>query len=449
MMKKCLIVGGSGYLGRHLAQQLVHEGCEVRIFSHVNHHDLDPRIEVLEGDIRNTEHVNQVCQGGIDVVFHVASLIYLFGVASQETRQLVYDVNVLGTKNVIDGCIANGIPLLIYTSSNNVVLDHAIHGGDESLPYAKHFVDIYSETKAKADHLILETNGKSGLRTCVLRPGGIYGPGEQIMLPRLMEVIRKNKLHVIIGDGHALVDSVYIDNVVDAHILAAKSLKDNSQVVAGQAYFISDDEPMTYLSFFKPIFQKFSYPIPTRKLPFWLIYSFAYFSEILFFLFRIPPFLTRIEVMKIGMTHYFKIDKAKKELGYYPRVSTKEGLLACLPYCEYVYNNTEHVQRPYIAWWIAIITGMSVLTVLSFNAHLFYLFSHYIFGLFSQFELQILLFLAIVVHICEALYAKKIALSLGFVSTSFSWFLQTLLLGYPSLRLLLRCKRKYDRNRQL
>ena len=75
-------------------------------------------------------------------MFHTASLIHLAGIVSDRTRKRVFDVNVGGTQNVIDGCLASGVAQLVHTSTNNVVFDREVVDGDEREAYASHWVDL-------------------------------------------------------------------------------------------------------------------------------------------------------------------------------------------------------------------------------------------------------------------------------------------------------------------
>lgn len=111
-------------------------------------------MEFVIGDVRNIEDVVIACSG-VEVVFHVAALTKPGASASE-----FVDVNVKGTKNIIDACLHCGVPKLVYTSTGSVILDgYDVKMGDESLPYPESFLDSYSATKAEAEKLVIEANG--------------------------------------------------------------------------------------------------------------------------------------------------------------------------------------------------------------------------------------------------------------------------------------------------
>ncbi|ERN03599.1 hypothetical protein AMTR_s00042p00178940 [Amborella trichopoda] len=131
-----------------------------------------------------------------------------------------------GTKNVIDACVECKVKRLIYTSSPSVVFDgiHGIHNGDESLPYPDQHNDNYSATKAEGEALVLNANGKEGLLTCCIRPSGIFGPGDRLLVPSLVASARSGKSKFLIGDGNNMYDFTYVENVAHAHICAEQAL---------------------------------------------------------------------------------------------------------------------------------------------------------------------------------------------------------------------------------
>ncbi|XP_019490215.1 PREDICTED: short-chain dehydrogenase/reductase family 42E member 1 isoform X3 [Hipposideros armiger] len=183
---------------------------------------------------------------------------------------------------------------------------------------------------ASYEKRVLEANGTSlersdgVLRTCALRSAGIYGPGEQRHLPRIVSYIEKGLFKFVYGDPRSLVEFVHVDNLVQAHILASEALKaDRGHIASGQPYFISDGRPVNNFEFFRPLVEGLGYPFPSIRLPLTLIYCFAFLTEMAHFLlgrlYNFQPFLTRTEVYKTGVTHYFSLEKAKKELGYEPR----------------------------------------------------------------------------------------------------------------------------------
>ncbi|MEJ1284180.1 short chain dehydrogenase/reductase family 42E member 1 [Cricetulus griseus] len=294
--------------------------------------NLPEGIRFIRGDICCLSDVEMAFRDtDIACVFHVAS----YGMSGREqlNKTLIEEVNVGGTNNILQTCLERGVPRLVYTSTVNVVFGgQVIRNGDESLPYLPLHLhpDHYSRTKSIAEKKVLEADGsafKQGngvLRTCALRPAGIYGVGEQRHLPRIVSYIERGLFRFIFGDPNSLVEFVHVDNLVKAHILASEALKaDKGHVASGQPYFISDGRPVNNFEFFRPLVEGLGYTFPSIRLPFTLIYCFAFLVEMTHFilsrLYNFQPFLTRTEVYKTGVTHYFSLEKAKKELGYEPQ----------------------------------------------------------------------------------------------------------------------------------
>ncbi|XP_053556698.1 short-chain dehydrogenase/reductase family 42E member 1 [Bombina bombina] len=326
-----LITGGGGYFGHRLGCTLYQKGFNVILFDVQKPvQEVPEGIRFIQGDVRNLSEQEDMFTD-VSCVFHTAS----YGMSGREQlqRKMIDDINVKGTENVIQVCINMGVPRFVYTSTFNVVFGgQVIENGDESLPYfpLNLHPDHYSRTKAIAEMIVLKANNsklKSNnglLRTCALRPAGIYGPGEQRHLPRVVSCLEQGLFKFQYGDPKNLVQYVHIDNLVSAHILAAEALKsEKKHVAAGQPYFISDAEPINSFEFFRPLVEGLGYKFPTVRLPLILIYFFAYITEWVHFvinpIYNFQPFLTRAEVYKTGVTHYFSLEKAKRELGYEPQ----------------------------------------------------------------------------------------------------------------------------------
>ncbi|KAM4603124.1 short-chain dehydrogenase/reductase family 42E member 1 [Polymixia lowei] len=326
-----LITGGSGYFGYRLACSLYKKGAKIILFDVTPpSQEMPEGVVFLRGDIREYAQVEKAV-AGVDCVFHIAS----YGMSGREqlNRNLIEAVNVRGTENVLKACVEKGVSRLVYTSTFNVVFGgQVIENGDESLPYLPLHLhpDHYSRTKSIAEMAVMRANGtglKGGagaLHTCALRPAGIYGPGEQRHLPRVVGYIEKGIFRFVYGDPSSLVEFVHVDNLVLAHELAAEALTPEQQHrSAGQAYFISDGRPVNNFEFFRPLVEGLGYPFPKLHLPFSLIYFFAFLTEMIHHLvgplYNFQPLLTRTEVYKTGVTHYFSMAKARAELGYKPQ----------------------------------------------------------------------------------------------------------------------------------
>ncbi len=320
-MKTALITGGGGFVGKAVVKRLLDEGVSCRVLGRNPYPELHSLgVECVVGDIRDQDAVLEACRG-VDIVFHVAALAGIWG-----TWEGYYSINVEGTKNVIAGCKKNDIPNLVYTSTPSVVFNRSdICGGDESLPYPTSFQCHYAKSKVMAEKIVLEAAGES-LRSCALRPHLIWGPGDPHLIPRILDRGRKGQLKIV-GEGSNLVDISYIENVAHAHLLAAENLI-SSGTASGNAYFISQGEPVNLWDWVNSLFEKAGVETLQKKVPFFLAYGAGGVLELFHTLFRSAeePRMTRFLAEQLAKSHYFSIAKAEKDLGYTPQVSTEEGM---------------------------------------------------------------------------------------------------------------------------
>jgi len=316
---KCLITGGGGFLGTAIARLLSVDGNQVYSLSRRIHpHLAEWDVRQVIGDIADAQTAYQSCQG-MDVVFHTAAKAGIWG-----NRQAYYRTNVTGTRNILDACARSGLPTLIHTSSPSVVFTgEDIAGGNESLPYARNYLAHYPETKALAERLVLDAAAK-GLRTIILRPHLIWGPGDNHLVPRILARSRSLK---VVGDGQNRVDTIYIDNAAQAHILAAEALRRHPQL-SGRIYFISQDAPVALWDMVNQILQAGGKPPVKGRISAQAAYRVGGVLEWIYRFFRLSgePRMTRFLAKELSRSHWFDISAAKRDLGYIPRISTEEGL---------------------------------------------------------------------------------------------------------------------------
>lgn len=316
-----IVTGAGGFLGRNLAAALFSKGHKVWNFSRKHHPQLQAMgIETLCGNLQNAADVMTAFKG-MDVVFHVASRVGIWGEYDD-----YYRTNVIGTENVINACRAHGITKLIYTSTPSVVFDgHDICGADETKPYSQKFYNYYSETKTIAEQMVLKANDEK-LSTVALRPHQIIGPDDPHLVPRLVNAAKLGRLKIV-GSGKNLVDVTYIQNAVDAHVLAFEKLSPQSRV-AGQAYFIGQERPVVLWDFINEILARHNLPKITKKVPSGLAFNIGLFFESWYRFFKIngePP-MTRFVSLQFSRSHYFSHEKAKNDFGYDPKISIEQAL---------------------------------------------------------------------------------------------------------------------------
>jgi len=318
---KALVTGGGGFLGGAIVRLLLERGDQVISYSRSSYPTLAALgVAQFGGDIADEAALTAAAQG-CDIIFHVAAKAGIWGDYAE-----YYQANVSGTEAVIAACRANGITRLVATGSPSVVFDgRDIEGGDESLPYPEHYEAHYPQTKMLAERLVLQANSPD-LATVSLRPHLIWGPGDNHLVPRIIQKTRAGRLKRI-GTRSCLADTVYIDNAAKAHLLAADRLHTGSPV-AGKAYFITNDEPVPLWDMVDRILAAGGLP-PVRGE---ISPQFARFigisCEKVWGLLRLsgePP-MTRFVANELSTAHWFDISAAKRDLGYCPEVSLEEGL---------------------------------------------------------------------------------------------------------------------------
>jgi nucleoside-diphosphate-sugar epimerase len=184
----------------------------------------------------------------------------------------------------------------------------------------------YSLSKAMAEQMVLAANGPD-LRTCALRPHLIWGPADTQLVPRLIERARSGRLRRV-GDGTNQVDITYVENAVDAHLLAAIALNSADSSAAGNAYFISQGQPVNCWGWINELLALVSLP-PVEKsvsprTAYWA--GVAYESVYRLLGLHSEPPMTRFLAAQLATSHWFDISAARRDLGYEPRVSTADGM---------------------------------------------------------------------------------------------------------------------------
>jgi nucleoside-diphosphate-sugar epimerase len=321
-----LVTGGGGFLGSAIVRRLCARGDRVRSLARHRY----PGLEALgvtqhQGDVADAAAV-AAAAAGCDEVFHVAARAGLGGRYEDYHR-----TNVVGTENVLAACRRHGVGRLVYTSSPSVVFNgRDMEGVDESVPYPAHYEAHYPRTKALAERLVLRANGPA-LATVALRPHLIWGPGDNHLIPRILARARSGRLRRV-GRASPLIDSTYIDNAADAHLLAADRLasppRQGGEAVAGKAYFLSQGEPLPLWDLVNRILQAAGLGPVTRTVPFGVAYAAGWVLEAVYVVLwrQDEPPMTRFLARELATAHWFDIGAARRDLGYEPAVSTEEGL---------------------------------------------------------------------------------------------------------------------------
>jgi 3beta-hydroxy-delta5-steroid dehydrogenase/steroid delta-isomerase len=329
----CLVTGAAGFLGSHLVQGLLDEGYSVRAVIRNTPLTLEhPKLEIVKGDIEDAPRMLELCQG-IDTVFHTAAHLALLGgsAATPAYRKAAYDANVRGVENLIAACHARGVSRFVHTSSIDVCFNSEENiEMDSSTPYATNMSCLYTETKIEGEKVALAANGKGGLLTTSIRPDGIYGPGNNLMLDEMFEQVTKGRLVMTIGFPGALHDHIYVGNLVHAEIAAAKHLVPGD-AVCGQAYFVTDNHPMHLFEFMRPLIEGLGYKVPSLDIPYRPVLAFLRLWQFLHFRLGLPkPLFGPHEVRKLSISHVASSADAERDFGYRPVVSPGDAMAICL-----------------------------------------------------------------------------------------------------------------------
>ena len=318
---KALVTGGGGFLGGAIVRGLLQRGDDVVSLSRGSYPALEALgVRCVQADLRDGDAL-RAAFAGRDAVFHCAAKPPPWGPAAE------YDaVNITGTERVIDACRWAGVPVLVHTSTPSVVASNQdIEGGDESLPIATTHRSEYSRSKAQAEALVIGAHGEA-LRTVALRPHLVWGPGDPHFLPRFIARAASGRLRRI-GRRDPLVDTTYVDNARDAHLLAADRLLADADV-GGRPYFITNGEPIGCWTMVDRMLGAVGLPPIRRSVPIPVAMAAATLMEWAWraFSLRGEPLVTRFLVQQVTHAHWFNLSAARDRLGYLPKVTLEDGL---------------------------------------------------------------------------------------------------------------------------
>lgn len=345
-----LVTGGSGFLGSNVVKGLLeqHPEWKVTVLDQIAPPaDISDRIEqFLSADISSAEQVNNAFTDYTpDLVIHTAGIIPARAdrySTSEKQWERVKSINVGGTRNVLDATMAAGCSKFVYTSSCTAVVDdlnHDYYYMDEKVPIGLATLH-YGKSKGLAEQYVLNPeHAAKGLKACALRPCTIIGEGDTAVISVLHDLIARGETSFIVGQGDNLYDFMYISNAVDAHILAAENLL-TTQTAAGQAFFISNEEPVYFWDFLAFVWMQFKH-VPNHRyyIPTNVAWFAGFLLEWITYLTGSATTLSRGSVADGVRSHFSNIGKAKRILGYQPKVGLSEGARrACEVYCRCLFD---------------------------------------------------------------------------------------------------------------
>jgi nucleoside-diphosphate-sugar epimerase len=313
---KILVTGGTGFTGSHLTRRLLKKGHRVVVIDTQRGLFFDELkklgAQILIGSVTDRRLVEEAVRG-CEVVHHVAAMFRKVNLP----KKAYWDVNVDGTRCVLEAALNHGAKKFVYCSTCGVHGDVKQEPGDENGPIAPE--DYYQYTKYEGERVVDEYRGK-GLKIVTLRPTAIYGPGDPERFFMLFKLVSKGRFFMF-GDGRAHYHPVYIDNLVDAFELAAASNNND-----GEAYLIGDEKYYQLNDLVSAIAEVLRVDATIRHFPFWPLWTAALACEAVYKPLRTEPPLFRRRVDWFRQNRAFSIEKARRELGYQPKVGLKEGL---------------------------------------------------------------------------------------------------------------------------
>jgi nucleoside-diphosphate-sugar epimerase len=313
-----LVTGATGFVGPFLVSALRAQGHHVSVlaFPGENAAQLEQeRVAIFRGNVCQPETLTAPMRG-VETVFHLAAIHGLW-----RAKQDYYDVNVKGTENVCRAALAAGVGQMMHVSS------FSVYGMAVGRPCTEEFpinpvADVYAITKAKGELVVQRYIKEHKLPAAIIRPGTMFGPGDPINFGRMADKLVAGKA-VIIGSGRNALPLVYVTDAVQGMILAA-----TTKAAVGQIYNIENDQPLTQTETWLAIAQDIGVAPPRLRVPYQLAYAIAYAAELAVG-FENPkrqPLITRLGVRMFGGDNRHPIDKARRELGYEPQVSVRDGL---------------------------------------------------------------------------------------------------------------------------
>jgi len=310
------VTGGTGFTGKALVKRLLNEGHQVIALDYkegLKTKELrDWGAEVVIGSVTDKDVVDR-CMSGVDVVQHLAAAFREMNVPDTYYDQ----VNVGGTRVVMESARTHGVKKVVYCSTCGVHgnIDHP--PGDETAPIQP--ADYYQRTKYEAEPVVLEYV-RQGMKATIVRPAAIYGPGDPERFQMIFKRVSRGSFPMF-GSGKTYYHPLYIDNLVDALVLAMDPAKGN-----GEAYLIADEQYLEIKDLVQRVAKSLHVNVKIRHYPVWPVVAVGHACEWICRPFGVVPPIFPRRVDWYRQNRAFKIDKAKRDLGYNPRVGIDEGL---------------------------------------------------------------------------------------------------------------------------
>ncbi|HKB52077.1 MAG TPA: NAD-dependent epimerase/dehydratase family protein [Solirubrobacterales bacterium] len=318
MAETAFVTGGSGFIGGRLVERLVAEGRPVRALARSEtsaERVAELGAEPVRGDIGDRASLDAAAAGS-GVAFHLAAHLREWGPWADFERG-----NVEGTRNVLAACANAGVRRFVHCGTEAALMagKPLVHV-DETAPLRPDSRAPYPATKARAEREVRDAS-RDGFETIVLRPRFVWGKGDTTLLPELVETVEKGRF-AWVGGGRNMTDTTHVDNVIEGLLLAAE------RGHPGEAYFVTDGEPVLFREFVTSLLQTQGVEPPNRSLPAWTAAPMARVCEAAWKVLPLPgePPMTTFRSWLLTQECTIDISKARAELGYAPIVSHEQGL---------------------------------------------------------------------------------------------------------------------------
>ncbi|MDA0989508.1 MAG: NAD-dependent epimerase/dehydratase family protein [Verrucomicrobia bacterium] len=313
---KVLVTGGTGFTGSHLTKRLLSRGHTVTVLDNQEGIVLDDLKQaganVALGTVTDTGLLKDVVAGQ-EVIYHLAAAFRRVNLP----KQVYWDTNVTAMRHLLELAGDAGTRKIVYCSTQGVHGNVDNPPGDENTPIEPE--DYYQYTKYEGEKVAGEFI-KQGMDITTLRPTAIYGPGDPARFLMLFKQVKKGYFPFF-GKGNALYHPLYIDNFIDAFELAAEK-----PAGRGNAYLIADNDYYTIKQIVEKIAVVMGVTLKSIHLPFWPMYGLSAVVELLYKPLPMDPPLFRRRVDWYRQNRAFRIDRARKDLGYEAAIGLDEGL---------------------------------------------------------------------------------------------------------------------------